>query len=172
MEDLAIALARAGKRDESEAILQRVLKINPNHAAANNNLGYAWADRGVHLDDAERMIRTAVAKEPDSVAYRDSLAWVLYKKGKLKDASKQLDAILKDPQAKTDPVIWDHHGDVLWRLGKHKDAVNAWQASLRENKLPKNDEMKKIAKQTRQKIEAAGSGKSVEVAPLGDGYKP
>lgn len=171
MEDLALALAHNGKRDESEAVLHRVLKINPNHAAANNNLGYAWADRGIRLDDAERMIRTAVAKEPGSVAYRDSLAWVLYKKGKLKDASKQLDAIIKDPQAKTDPVIWDHHGDALWRLGKREDALAAWRASLRENKQP-NDEMKKIARQTRQKIEAAGSGKSVEVAPLGDGYKP
>jgi len=167
MEDLSVALSRAGKRDESERVLQDILKIDPRHAGANNNLGYAWTDRGERLDEAERMIRAALAKEPDSIAYRDSLAWVLYKKGRFAQAAKDLARLLGEPKAKIDPVIWDHQGDCLWRLGKRLEAVAAWQASLENNKIG-NDELKKTAARTRRKLEAARNGKTVDVAPLGN----
>jgi predicted negative regulator of RcsB-dependent stress response len=34
------------------------------------------------------------------------------------------------PEAANDPVIWDHLGDVLFRLGEKSKAKAAWEKSL------------------------------------------
>ena len=55
-----------------------------------NNLGYLWADENKRLGRAEKMIREAVAAEPDNAAYRDSLGWVLFRLGKYPQAVAEL----------------------------------------------------------------------------------
>ena len=97
---------------EGEEWAEQVLDEYPEDAAALNELGYLWADQGVHLDRALEMIRKAVAAEPDNAAYRDSLGWVLYRLGRGEEAVAELQkaAAGKDP----DGEILDHLGDA-WR---------------------------------------------------------
>jgi tetratricopeptide (TPR) repeat protein len=45
---------------KSEEQLQLILKEDPDNAAANNDLGYLWADQNRRLDEAEQMIRKAI----------------------------------------------------------------------------------------------------------------
>ena len=70
----------------SEDILAKVIALDPRHAAANNDLGYSWADQGKNLDRAESIIRLAVEEEPDNESFLDSLGWVLYKRTKFGEA--------------------------------------------------------------------------------------
>src|SRR5207253_10726443 len=83
---LAHLYERVEQKQTCERMLEQVLQIDPRHAAANNDLGYMWSDEGRELDKAERMIRIALAEEPDNESFLDSLGWVLYKRGKFAEA--------------------------------------------------------------------------------------
>ena len=112
----------------SERWLNEVLDEFPHDPSALNDLGYLWADRGVHLKRALRMIQEAVAAEPDNVAYRDSLGWALFRLGRYHDALIELEkaAAGEDPDA----VILDHLGDAYAKLDKPQQAREAWQRAL------------------------------------------
>ena len=116
----------------------------PEDAAALNELGYLWADQGVHLDRALEMIRKAVAAEPDNAAYRDSLGWVLYRLGRGEEAVAELQkaAAGKDP----DGEILDHLGDALAKIGRADKADEAWRrtaAAFRKAKEEKSERSRK-----------------------------
>lgn len=137
---LAGAYWGAKKTAEAEAELRAILDVEPDHAAACNDLGYHLADQGRNLDEAERLIRTAIAAdrfdrkkagdaEPENAAYVDSLGWVLFRKGKLADARAELERAAAMPAGAADPVVWDHLGDVLFRLGEKPKAKAAWETA-------------------------------------------
>lgn len=126
----------------SEEQLQLILKDDPRDAGANNDLGYIWADQNRNLDEAERLIRKALdldreekkdGKHVDmdgdheNVNYLDSLAWVLFRKGKTQEAAKLLEKAAHLARTDADPVIWDHLGDVYSRMDKKEAARKAWE---------------------------------------------
>ena len=75
------------------------------------------------------MIRVAVGESPRNSAYLDSLGWVLYKKGQFADAKHWLVWGRRGMNG-DDPVICDHLGDTLWRLGEKEEAVQSWKDGL------------------------------------------
>ena len=118
---------RLGNWDAAEKDLLAALDIKPDHPYVLNYLGYAWADRGLHLDEAQNMIRKAVTLRPDDGYITDSLGWVLYRLGKYKAAVPELErAVALLPY---DPVINDHLGDVYWRVGRKREAKFQWERS-------------------------------------------
>ncbi len=136
--------ASAKQQAKSEEQLQLILKIDPDNATANNDLGYLWADQGKNLAAAEEMIRKAIDAEraqrrrnpnlsaeedKDNAAYVDSLGWVLFRRGQIDEARKELEraTTLGDGD---DQVIYDHLGDVYSRLKMRPEASRAWQRSL------------------------------------------
>ena len=122
-------LERQKKFDEAEKEFRRVLERNPNNAAALNYLGYMFADRNVKLAEAEKMIRKALEQEPGNGAYLDSLGWAQYRLGKYAEAEGSLkQATEKVPR---DSTIQDHLGDVYLKMGRLKDAITAWEKSVR-----------------------------------------
>jgi len=54
--------------------LEAMHKLDPNDPLISNNLGYTWADAGMHLAKAEKLIRYALSQDPRSSANLDSLA--------------------------------------------------------------------------------------------------
>ena len=138
---------RMKKYDESEAAFRKVLALNPQHAGALNYLGYTLADRNLRLDEAYRLIRKAVDLDPDNGAYLDSLGWVYFRQGKLADAEGCL--IKATSHMDADPTVHDHLGDVYLKLGKTKEAIAQWTASLKgfKDQLPSEvdpDEVSKV----------------------------
>jgi len=134
----------AKKNDKSEEQLELILKIDPHNATVNNDLGYLWADQGRHLEIAEAMIRKAVEldriqrrrnpslttdEDKDNAAYVDSLGWVLFRRGQIDEARKELEraTTLGDGD---DPVIYDHLGDVYVRLKMNAEAGRAFQKAI------------------------------------------
>jgi tetratricopeptide (TPR) repeat protein len=128
----------AKKPVEAEALLRAILDDDPDNASACNDLGYHLADQGRNLDEAERLVRHALAvdridrkkagsAEPETAAYRDSLGWVLFRQGKLAEARIELEKAAALAAGEVDPVVWDHLGDVLFRLGAKPKAKSAWE---------------------------------------------
>jgi tetratricopeptide (TPR) repeat protein len=135
---------------KAEEQLQLILKADPANATACNDLGYLWADQGKNLAEAEKLIRKAldlereqrqglvgtakegaVASKADegNAAYVDSLGWVLFRKGEVQEARTVLEKATKLPGGE-DPVIWDHLGDVYFRLHQPLRARRCWEKAL------------------------------------------
>jgi len=114
-----------------EAAFKRCLALQPDDHETMNHLGYTWAERGVRLDEALKLIQRAVELDPDNGAYLDSLAWVYYQKG---DAKRALPWILKAAaQLPDDPVILEHLGDIHAKAGQPDKARAAWTRALEKN---------------------------------------
>jgi tetratricopeptide (TPR) repeat protein len=121
---------RQKKFDQAEQQFRKVLEANPNSAPALNYLGYMFADRGVHLDEATSMIQSAVKQEPSNGAYLDSLGWVYYKQNKLTEAEEYMrKAVDREGH---DPTILSHLGAVYVKLGETERAAEILERSLAE----------------------------------------
>ena len=123
---------RLKKYDASEAEFRKVLELDPDNAGALNYLGYMFADRNVRLEEAQKLISRALELDPENGAYLDSLGWVCYRQNRLDDAEHALVRALSKNGVGQDPTVHDHLGDVYLKLGKTKDAITQWQASLKE----------------------------------------
>jgi tetratricopeptide (TPR) repeat protein len=124
---------------EAEKHFLKCIEMSPEGVEALNYLGFMWADRGEHLDEARDYIARAVKKEPKNAAYLDSMGWVLFKLNQPKDA---LPWLLKaqelSPEA--DATLLDHLGDTYMALHEEDKAREAWKKSL---SLEANDNVQK-----------------------------
>jgi tetratricopeptide (TPR) repeat protein len=141
------------KLPECESQLEWILRSDPDNATANNDLGYIWADQNKNLEQAEAMIRRAIEVDreqrqragltgEDNAAYVDSLGWVLFRRGKLDEAVRELERAAKFPDG-DDPVMWDHLGDVYHHLMRLAEARAAWRRALElydQNRRRKTDD--------------------------------
>jgi tetratricopeptide (TPR) repeat protein len=119
----------AGNEDATVAALQRVLAIMPDHIGANNDLAYFWVNAGIHLEQAEPMIRKALENKPNDPAFLDSLGWLYYKQGKFAEAAALLLTALAMPDG-TAPEVVQHLGDTLYRMGRGPEAIEQWAKAL------------------------------------------
>jgi len=137
---LGSSLEREGSFAESEKVFLDLLHMRPNDAAAQNYLGYMWADRGENLEKAHELLEKAVGREPRNGAYLDSLGWVYFRLGKLEAAQTNLlEAHRREPD---DPTIEEHLGDLSERQGNLARAVRHWERAL----TLKPDEPEKVRK--------------------------
>jgi len=104
------------------------VELNPKNAAALNYLGYTYAEMGVQLEEAERLIRRALEIEPDDGFYVDSLGWVYYQRGDYGHAVEQLERAVE--LAGDDPTVAEHLGDAYGRAGKPREALRLYQDAL------------------------------------------
>jgi Flp pilus assembly protein TadD len=122
---LAVLLDKQGKFDKAETELLALIAAAPKHAQALNYLGYSWADRGIKLEDAEALLRRALAVEPGNYAYLDSLGWALHKQGRHQDALeplKQATTKLEKAGGEDEAVVFDHLAAVQKSLGLDEEA--------------------------------------------------
>ncbi|MFO0935587.1 MAG: tetratricopeptide repeat protein [Gemmataceae bacterium] len=126
--------------NEAEAQLRAILEEDPDDTLALNNLGYNLADRSLKLEEAEALCRHAVEQDrddrrrsgdvvPESGTYLDSLGWCLFRRGKLNEAKTVLERAITLPDTSSDPTVWDHLGDVRFKLGDRSGANAAWKVA-------------------------------------------
>lgn len=122
---LAAQFADQTRIADAEEQLQQVLDEFPEDAAAGNDLGYMWADRGLHLQRALAMTRSAVAANPQNSAYRDSLGWVYFRLERYDEAVKELEQSVAG--AGQDGTVLDHLGDAYLKVDQKQKAIDAWK---------------------------------------------
>ncbi len=122
-------LEEANRPDDAEALLLKSLDIHPDSAMLQNHLAYFWSVQNVRLDEAENLVRRALAVEPGNGAFLDTLGWIFYRQGRYADALEQL--LLAARTEGGDPTILDHLGDVCLALGRRAEALRFWRRSLR-----------------------------------------
>lgn len=143
--DQAMLGERLKKFTEMEAQLRKVMEMAPDNPNAFNALGYSLAERGIRLDEARTLIKKALELRPGDAFITDSLGWLEFRAGNGAEALRILNEAY---QARPDPEIAAHLGEVLWTQGKQDEARQLWlDAHKRE---PDNDTLKETL--TRFKI--------------------
>jgi len=127
----AISLERQKLWDKAEPDFRKALVLQPDQPQVLNYLGYSYLERGEKLDEALKMIETAVAARPDSGYIIDSLAWGYFLVGRYTEAVAPMErASLLEP---VDPTVTDHLGDVYWAVGRTLEAKFQWRRALSFN---------------------------------------
>lgn len=126
--ELGAAFEREHRYAEAESAFRRVIASDPNHSPALNYLGYMFAEQGERLDESVDLIKRALEIEPDNGSYLDSLGWAYFKDGRLDLAEEYLRRAAD--QLTRNSVVQDHFGDVLFQLGRFREAMDAWRVAL------------------------------------------
>ena len=137
MYDYAMDAEKAGKLDVCEATLRRIIALSPENQQAYNALGYTFAERNMRLDEAYTLVQTALKLAPDDPFIIDSMGWVQFRLGRLKEAEELLRHAYS---IRPDPEIAVHLGEVLWVKGQKADAHKLWREV--GSKDPDNDALK------------------------------
>lgn len=126
--DYAMAAEKVNRLDILEANLKQLIKLRPDHAHAYNALGYTFADRNQRIEEAYRLIETALKLAPDDPFIQDSMGWVLYRMGRNQEG---LDYLQRAFKQRPDAEIAAHLGEVLWALDQRDAARKIWAESLK-----------------------------------------
>ena len=126
-----ISFERSKNWASAEADFISALALSPDQPQILNYMGYSLLERKEKLDQALKMIILAAEKSPDSYHIIDSLGWAYYKKGEFGKALSYLEKAMEIES--TDPIVNDHLGDVLWMLGRKREAKFQWKKSLSFN---------------------------------------
>lgn len=132
-------LEKMNRFDESISAMKTVLDIDPQNADALNFIGYGYADRGINLDQAEKMILQAMKLKPDNGYILDSLGWLYFKKNEFDSALKYLKRALE--LLPDDSNIMEHLGDVYSKKGQEKEALDYYRKAAKID--PDNSALKK-----------------------------
>lgn len=125
---LGIVLNNQGKLDEANAQYRRALELLPRNPLAANNLAANLSDHGGNLDEALKFAQNARGMMPEDPNIADTLGWIYYKKG-LYDTAYPLIADAARKLEKS-AVVRYHHGMVLSKRGKQKEAVAELKQAL------------------------------------------
>ena len=140
-----IAHDQSGNWEQAKLDLGTALTLYPNHPEVLNYFGYSLIERNESLDKALGMIEDAVAQKPESGYIIDSLAWGLFRLGHYNEAIVPMEkAVELEPH---DPIVNDHLGDILWMIGRKREAGFQWNRALLFGPTEENKE--KIEKKLR-----------------------
>jgi Tfp pilus assembly protein PilF len=111
--------------------MEKILVEKPDDPGALNFIGYTLVSSGTDIEKGEQLIRRAIEIKPEDGYILDSMAWVLFKKGQTEEALIYLEkAVQKVP---SDPIIFDHLGDVQAALNRRDAAIESYRKSLSAN---------------------------------------
>ena len=126
--ELGTVYDKQKKFAEAESAFKQVLTRDPENATALNYLGYMLAERGERLDESVDYLKKALQIEPENGSFLDSLGWAYFKADKLDLAEENLRRAAD--QLKTNSVVQEHYGQVLFKLGRYDEAIAAWTRAL------------------------------------------
>jgi tetratricopeptide (TPR) repeat protein len=109
----------------SDKAYDEALALNPDNATVLNNYSYYLALRKENLDKAEKMSSSLIKNHPENPTFLDTYAWVLYTRGKYKEAKKIMERAISTGRATA--THFEHYGDILYKLGDVEDAVRQWE---------------------------------------------
>jgi len=115
--------------EKAFGIFDEALKSGNNDMIILNNYAYYLAERDLRLKDAEKMAKMIIDKEKDNYTFLDTYAWVLYKRGKLREAEKIMEEIIKKSKV-PDAEYYEHLGYIKRKRKNCIEAVKYWKKAI------------------------------------------
>lgn len=128
---LADTCYKLGEVSRSFSYYEKTLKLDPRCLQALNNYAYFLSERGEKLAKAEKMSRIAVEQKPEEATYLDTYGWILFLRGKAKEAKPCFKKAMLYG-GKDSKVILDHYSKVLEALNEKE--LSEYYRYLAENK--------------------------------------
>ncbi len=141
-----ICFERLDKWNKAEKNFLKSIEVSSNQFRVINYLAYSWLERGRNLDKAKKMLYKANELSEWKYGYViDSLGWAYFLNQNYEMAEKYLK--LAYEKAPYEVEVYDHYGDVLWKLNKKLQARYIWKNALKLNSIEK-----KVKKRIEKKI--------------------
>lgn len=122
-----LLLEKQGRRQEAIALIERVVEAEPGHADGLNYLAYTYAEEGIFLEQALEMA-TAALKLKEEGYIHDTLGWVLFRLGRLDEASVSLHEA--EQALPEDAVVMEHLGELYLSLEDDRKAMEYFRKAL------------------------------------------
>jgi len=137
---LGLLLDGTGRREQAKPIYEQILKIQPDHPVALNNLAFIKAEEGQDLDEALTMAQRARQGMPNSPDVMDTLGWIYLKKNLSEDAVRTFRELLQTEPNRA--AYHYHYGMALLQKGDKPSAKRELETAIKFN--PSKDEAGKI----------------------------
>ena len=111
---------------KSDHYYDKVLEIDSNNLLVLNNYAYYLSLRKTNLQKAKKMSFRCNELEPGNGTYQDTYGWILYQLKEYESAKEWLLKALLNGSEKS-PVVVEHYGDVLYKLGEISNAIDQWK---------------------------------------------
>ena len=141
---LGVMESQLNNTEKSINYMEKVINIDSEHAKALNFLGYTLTEETKNLDRAKILIEKALELDPENGYYLDSLAWMYYKSDNYEKAWNIINKALE--KVDSDPIIWEHYGDIASELGKKEQSIKGYKKALDLESENSQEVRKKIDK--------------------------
>jgi len=135
--NLANLREEQGRLGEAEALLQKLVRDYPDHGPPKGNLARLLLDRSAQvpeaeaerlLDEAERLLRAAVAQAPRNAETQNTMGVLLHARGRTEQG---LPFLLRALELKPDFAVAQRNVGIAHRtLGRPREALAAWEPLL------------------------------------------
>jgi len=140
---LAFVVQRLPDWNNDEALWRAALRVNPEDAQANYNIGLAAGRRG-KLSEARKALEIAVKGKPDSARIANAYAWVLLESRNYRAAVQE--AKRATMLAPFQPNAWYYLAFASHKIGDHKGELAAVEKLLEvAPNYPRAREMREVA---------------------------
>jgi tetratricopeptide (TPR) repeat protein len=126
---LALVYDGMKRFDESDALYEEALRIDPANALVLNNFAYSLAERNIQLDRALGMARKAVDADSGNPSYLDTIGWVYFQLGSFKEAEHYVKEAIGKGEASA--TVYEHLGDIYFRMNQKDLALEQWNLALK-----------------------------------------
>jgi tetratricopeptide (TPR) repeat protein len=140
--NLANTLLEKGEIAKAEKLFRTLIEANAEDADSLNDLAYLLIEQGRQLDEAEQLIRRAMAvdrkkheaagrtgKIPADVLHTANLGWCLAKRGSVTEGLALLEQVARADRTQT-AQFFNVLGDVHHLAGQPEEAKQAWKKAL------------------------------------------
>lgn len=125
-------------------IFENAVKSNKSDLTLLNNYAYYLAEQNLKLKEAEDMARNVIERDKTNNTFLDTYAWVLYKRGKVKEAERIMQSVI-DKSEQGDAEFYEHMGYIKRKRRNCNDAVKNWNRAM-ELDSTKTELIKEIEK--------------------------
>lgn len=145
----ATVLFAMGKKKEAEAEYQRVLRLQPSHAMALNNLAYLLAENNKGLPQALMYATHAFMLEPQNDFIRDTLGYALLKNNRPDQSLSMLKKV--SASSPKNPSILYHLALAYRENGDQANARETLEKALAFGEFPEAGEAKVLLEKINKK---------------------
>ena len=122
--------------EKADKDLLHALRISPDDAYILNYLAYSWLERDYKINEAIEMLEIAYASKNNDPYIIDSIGWAYYLIDDYLKAEKFMKRAVE--LMPYDPIVNDHYGDILWKLGRKIQARYFWANVLKMDDAEKD----------------------------------
>ncbi|MBP1657762.1 MAG: tetratricopeptide protein [Bacteroidetes bacterium] len=126
---LALVYDAMKRYDDSDALYEEALRLDPANHLVLNNYAYSLAERNLRLERALEMSRKAVEAQPENASYLDTIGWIYFRLGRFTEAETYVKQAISKGEANA--VVYEHLGDIYFRLNQTDLAIEHWNMALK-----------------------------------------